>query len=275
MSISSLESQCDHGGGQLCTVKDTILESLLREDTVQNRKPHSSRMETQRMCRCPYVRVHLAFNPGSIVNRKLANWLVRCVQFARGLPDFSSLCVKDQISLFLSAWKELVILCMAQAYFKYTVKTDDGIHSNSDQIVAKSVGGNCPGRRAYMEGVPTKKAVEQLQFVLNKFWEIKPDEKEYAILKMLLLLNPNMRDLTATARVERIHESIQSTLMEYEKLCYPNDPLRLSHLLLLLPGVRGFNKITFENLFFRHLIGDTEMESVLVELIQDHVVCSV
>ncbi|XP_033122744.1 retinoic acid receptor RXR-gamma-like [Anneissia japonica] len=269
MSVSTSSSECDHGGGESCNVRDTILESLLREDTVQDRALPSSRIETQQMCRCPYIRVHLAFTPNSLINTKLANWLVRCVEFARGLPQFSSLCVRDQISLFTSAWKELVILCMAQAYFRYTVETDDGTLSNSDQIVSKSGGGNCPGRRAYMEGVPTKKAVEQLQFVLSKFWEIKPDEKEYAILKMLLLLNPNMRDLTATASVERIHESIQSTLMEYEKICYPNDSLRLSHLLLLLPGVRGFNKITFENLFFRHLIGDTDMESVLVELMQD------
>lgn len=79
----------------------------------------------------------------------------------------------------------------------------------------------------------------------------------------------DLRGLSNMTSVESANERAHTALMEYESLRYTSNPLRLSHLLLLLPGVRGFSTRVFENLFYRHLVGDTTVESVLVQLLSD------
>ncbi|XP_072036697.1 retinoic acid receptor RXR-gamma-like isoform X2 [Amphiura filiformis] len=198
----------------------------------------------------------------------LANWLTRCVHFTKSIPDISKLPHKDQVLLLTSAWKELVLLYMAQNGFDFDFMFQSQIHHTQHDSGSSGKHHDCVSR-LWIEGVPTIKSVEQLRFILRKFAEMQPDDKEYAVLRLLLLLNADLRGLSNMASVESSNERAHTALMEYESIRYSSNPLRLSHLLLLLPGVRGFSTRVFENLFYHHLVGDTTVESVLVQLLSD------
>ncbi len=120
----------------------------------------------------------------------LADWLTRCVHFAKSIPDISKLPHKDQVLLLTSAWKELVLLYMAQNDFDFDFAFQSQIHHTvtSHDGSGSAKHHDCVSR-LWIEGVPTIKSVEQLRFILRKFSEMQPDDKEYAVLRLLLLLN--------------------------------------------------------------------------------------
>ena len=115
---------------------------------------------------------------------KLAEWLTRCVHFAKSIPDISKLPHNDQVLLLTSAWKELVLLYMAQNNFDFDFMFQTQFHHCNPGTKHN----DCVSR-LWIEGVPTIKSVEQLRFILRKFCEMQPDDKEYAVLRLLLLLN--------------------------------------------------------------------------------------
>lgn len=219
-----------------------------------------------RPCSCRSAIV-LRSDPEGRMDQRLADWLTRCVHFAKNIPDVAKLPHKDRVLLLTSAWKELVLLYMAQNDFDFDFLFQSQIH-HSHETASPAKHQDCVSR-LWIEGVPTIKSVEQLRFILRKFCEMQPDDKEYAMLRLLLLLNADLRGLSTMSTVEKSNERAHTALMEYESIRYTSNPLRLSHLLLLLPGIRGFSTRVFENLFYRHLVGDTSVESVLVELLSD------
>ncbi|XP_038076793.1 retinoic acid receptor RXR-gamma-B-like isoform X2 [Patiria miniata] len=204
----------------------------------------------------------------------LLDWLNKAVMLVKTVPGLSPLPQADRVLLLSAAWKELVILYMAQSRFDFEYLIPQG---GLDDLAQKLSGpGSIPTRHgqccihwSWIEGIPTLRSVEQLRFILHKFREIRPDDKEFALLRVLLLFNADLRGLSNSPAVEAANERVHTALMEYENACYPRDPLRLSHLLLLLPGVRGFSTKVFENLFYKHLTRDINVEGVLRDMLRD------
>ncbi|XP_022090446.1 nuclear receptor subfamily 0 group B member 2-like isoform X2 [Acanthaster planci] len=204
----------------------------------------------------------------------LLDWLNKSVMLVKTVPGLSPLPRADRALLLAAAWKELVILYMAQSQFDFDYLIPQG---GLDELAQKISGpgsipvrhGQCCIHWSWIEGIPTLRSVEQLRFILHKFREIRPDDKEYALLRVLLLFNADLRGLSNSPAVEAANERVHTALMEYENACYPRDPLRLSHLLLLLPGVRGFSAKVFENLFYKHLTRDMNVEGVLRDMLRD------
>ena len=148
-------------------------------------------IQEPRPCSCRSAIV-LRSDPEGRMDQKLADWLTRSVHFAKNIPDVAKLPHKDRVLLLTSAWKELVLLYMAQNDFDFDFLFQsppyhqNGSNSSSSSPVAKHQ--DCVSR-LWIEGVPTIKSVEQLRFILRKFCEMQPDDKEYAMLRLLLLLN--------------------------------------------------------------------------------------
>lgn len=225
----------------------------------------------------------------------LARWLTKCAEFGSGHTGLSNINAHDRQLLVCSAWKDIVILYMAQNNFVFNVdyaaiyeylhhlppvqqssyaQTYPAHHIGDAQFQGEFIGKMGmvaqtyvhPLRRGSDFGIPTMRTVNQLKFTLSKLNQMQLDSKEYAVLRILLLLNSDLHALTDSRAIEKASEKVHTALMEYETLKYPDDPLRLSHMLLLLPGVRGFSAAVFENLFYHNLIGDTSVASVLREL---------
>nr|XP_054768762.1 retinoic acid receptor RXR-alpha-B-like [Lytechinus pictus] len=244
-------------------------------------------------CSCPCSDcVKLVRDSTCGMDMDLARWLTKCAEFGTGHTSLANINVHDRQLLVCSAWKDIVILYMAQNKFNFDVvyssmleylqdvpihqyvQTNTTHHTVDAQFQADFIAKTGlvsqtyvhPLRRGSDFGIPTMRTVNQLQFTLSKLNQMQLDSKEYAVLRILLLLNSDLHSLTDSRAIEVASEKVHTALMEYETLKYPDDPLRLSHMLLLLPGVRGFSAAVFENLFYHHLIGDTSVTSVLREL---------
>jgi hypothetical protein len=57
-------------------------------------------------------------------------------------------------------------------------------------------------------------------------------------------------------------------LEEYVRLNYPSEPGRFAKLLLRLPSLRSIGLKCLEHLFFFKLIGDTPIDTILLEMLE-------
>ncbi|XP_071839712.1 nuclear receptor subfamily 2 group F member 6-like isoform X2 [Apostichopus japonicus] len=229
-------------------------------------KPHERNTSRQKRCSCACSEsVTLVQEGNGRTDNLLAEWLTRSARMVRKYPVLGSIDTEDMRTLLYSSWKELVILYMAQNNFSFEVHP--AVNQN---IVCPHI--DKPRKRrtiARMEShVPSTTHVDQLKFIIGKLEQMNIDSKEFALLRLLMLLNTDLRDLKNSNAVVKASEQIHMLLMEYETVCYPSNPLRLSHMLLHLPGVRGFPIMAFEQLFYRHLVGNTTVKSVLKELLE-------
>jgi hypothetical protein len=67
--------------------------------------------------------------------------------------------------------------------------------------------------------------------------------------------------------VEVLREKVYASLEEYCKSTYPEEPGRFAKLLLRLPALRSIGLKCMEHLFFFKMIGDTPIESFLMEML--------
>ena len=76
-----------------------------------------------------------------------------------------------------------------------------------------------------------------------------------------------MRNLKNVGEVESLREKVYASLEEYCKSTYPEEPGRFAKLLLRLPALRSIGLKCMEHLFFFKMIGDTPIESFLMEML--------
>lgn len=76
------------------------------------------------------------------------------------------------------------------------------------------------------------------------------------------------KGLTATHEVEQLREKVYASLEEYCKTRYPDEPGRFAKLLLRLPALRSIGLKCLEHLFFFKLIGDTPIDTFLMEMLE-------
>ncbi len=65
-----------------------------------------------------------------------------------------------------------------------------------------------------------------------------------------------------------MREKVYATLEEYTRVSYADEPGRFAKLLLRLPALRSIGLKCLEHLFFFKLIGDTPIESFLLEMLE-------
>ena len=76
------------------------------------------------------------------------------------------------------------------------------------------------------------------------------------------------KGLTAVQQVESLREKVYASLEEYCKTQYPDEPGRFAKLLLRLPALRSIGLKCLEHLFFFKLIGDTPIDTFLMEMLE-------
>lgn len=181
--------------------------------------------------------------------------LFTLVEWAKRIPHFPELPLEDQVILLRAGWNELLIA----GFSHRSTAIKDGILLSTGLHIHRT--------SAHQAGVGTifDRVLTEL---VAKMREMKMDKTELGCLRAIVLFNPDAKSLTAIQEVESLREKVYASLEEYCKTQYPDEPGRFAKLLLRLPALRSIGLKCMEHLFFFKLIGDTPIDTFLMEMLE-------
>uniref|UniRef100_H3BHI5 Retinoid X receptor alpha n=1 Tax=Latimeria chalumnae TaxID=7897 RepID=H3BHI5_LATCH len=181
--------------------------------------------------------------------------LFTLVEWAKRIPHFSELPLDDQVILLRAGWNELLIASFSHR--SITVKDGillaTGLHVHRNSAHSAGVG-------AIFDRVLTE--------LVSKMRDMQMDKTELGCLRAIVLFNPDSKGLSNPAEVEALREKVYASLEAYCKQRYPDQPGRFAKLLLRLPALRSIGLKCLEHLFFFKLIGDTPIDTFLMEMLE-------
>ncbi|CAL1545280.1 unnamed protein product [Lymnaea stagnalis] len=190
------------------------------------------------------------------VSARVSDWLVKIVQFAKSIPEFSTLSHNDKVTLILNSWSRLMLLYMAESNFQFAFTPIPTVESHSNDS-------------SVSQDEPTMKSVEGLQTFIKKCQQMSVDSKEYEFLRMLVLFNAGYVGLSRPETIDQLNSVVQQLLQQHVRVTRPSDVMHYSRLLMCLPSLFGTNSKMFETLFCKHISKTTDMEVLLKELLQN------
>ncbi|CAG0878949.1 unnamed protein product [Cyprideis torosa] len=180
-----------------------------------------------------------------------ARLLFMGIKWAKGLDTFTSLEMKDQITLLQGTWKEILLLNAAQFLLP------------------------CDMRNLYfllgMRGMSdlTQETVSELQSLSETVDQLRAmgvDYTEYACFRAIVLFRADSDGLIEASSVQDMADQSLVTLSKYCQSMYPNRPSRFGRILLSLPTLREVRSSTIEKLFFRNTIGHMSLDKLIVDM---------
>ncbi|XP_026465058.1 photoreceptor-specific nuclear receptor-like [Ctenocephalides felis] len=147
---------------------------------------------------------------GENVYESAAKLLFLAVKWARSIPSFAQLSLRDQSLLLEESWAELFVLTAAQ--WNLPIEED---------LLPRSC-------------ISLRSDTRRLRDVITKYISMRVDNSEGACLKALVLFRPDVRGVSAPEQVALLQEQSLTLLQER---CGSSS--RLGKLLLILPAVRG------------------------------------
>nr|AYJ00407.1 retinoid X receptor [Parafossarulus striatulus] len=181
--------------------------------------------------------------------------LFTLVEWAKRIPHFTELPLEDQVILLRAGWNELLI----GGFSHRSIQVKDGILLATGLHVHRS--------SAHQAGVGTifDRVLTEL---VAKMREMNMDKTELGCLRAIVLFNPDAKGLQSVNEVETLREKVYASLEEYCKVRHPDEPGRFAKLLLRLPALRSIGLKCLEHLFFLKLIGDTPIDTFLMEMLE-------
>uniref|UniRef100_A0A8C3SWY9 NR LBD domain-containing protein n=1 Tax=Chelydra serpentina TaxID=8475 RepID=A0A8C3SWY9_CHESE len=181
--------------------------------------------------------------------------LFTLVEWAKRIPHFSELTLEDQVILLRAGWNELLIASFSHR----SVSVQDGILLATGLHVHRS-SAHSAGVGSIFDRVLTE--------LVSKMKDMQMDKSELGCLRAIVLFNPDAKGLSSPFEVESLREKVYATLEAYTKQKYPEQPGRFAKLLLRLPALRSIGLKCLEHLFFFKLIGDTPIDTFLMEMLE-------
>ncbi|XP_060773312.1 retinoic acid receptor RXR-gamma-B isoform X3 [Neoarius graeffei] len=210
----------------------------------------------------PKTETHTDDSPGNSTNDPVTNicqaadkQLFTLVEWAKRIPQFSDLPLDDQVILLRAGWNELLIASFSHR----SVTVKDGILLATGLHVHRS-SAHSAGVGSIFDRVLTE--------LVSKMKDMQMDKTELGCLRAIVLFNPDAKGLSNPAEVEMLREKVYASLESYTKQKYPNQPGRFAKLLLRLPALRSIGLKCLEHLFFFKLIGDTPIDTFLMEMLE-------
>uniref|UniRef100_A0A8C4GMJ6 Retinoic acid receptor RXR n=1 Tax=Dicentrarchus labrax TaxID=13489 RepID=A0A8C4GMJ6_DICLA len=179
--------------------------------------------------------------------------LFALVEWAKRIPHFSELPLDDQVILLRAGWNELLIASFSHR----SIALKDGVLLASE---LQRDSAHSAGVGAIFDRVLTE--------LVNKMRDMQMDKTELGCLRAIVLFNPDAKGLSNTSEVELLREKVYASLEAYCKQRYPEQQGRFAKLLLRLPALRSIGLKCLEHLFFFKLIGDTPIDTFLMEMLE-------
>ncbi|XP_061427850.1 retinoic acid receptor RXR-alpha-B-like isoform X1 [Lethenteron reissneri] len=201
-------------------------------------------------------------SPGTSPNDPVTNicqaadkQLFTLVEWSKRVPHFSELPLDDQVILLRAGWNELLIASFSHR----SIGVSDGILLATGLHVHRS-SAHSAGVGSIFDRVLTE--------LVSKMRDMNMDKAELGCLRAIVLFNPDAKGLSSPSDVEALREKVYASLESYCKQKYPDQPGRFAKLLLRLPALRSIGLKCLEHLFFFKLIGDTPIDTFLMEMLE-------
>ncbi|CAL8299966.1 unnamed protein product [Lota lota] len=181
--------------------------------------------------------------------------LFTLVEWAKRVPHFSELSMDDQVILLRAGWNELLIASFSHRSISVRdgILLATGLHVHRNSAHSAGVG-------AIFDRVLTE--------LVSKMRDMQMDKTELGCLRAIILFNPDAKALSSPSEVEMLRERVYASLESYCKQKYPDQQGRFAKLLLRLPALRSIGLKCLEHLFFFKLIGDTPIDTFLMEMLE-------
>ncbi|XP_048849325.1 retinoic acid receptor RXR-beta-A [Brienomyrus brachyistius] len=195
--------------------------------------------------------------------------LFTLVEWAKRIPHFSELSLDDQVILLRAGWNELLIASFSHR--SITVKDGillaTGLHVHRNSAHSAGVGAIFDRESAHNAevGAIFDRVLTEL---VSKMRDMQMDKTELGCLRAIILFNPDAKGLSNPNEVELLREKVYASLEAYCKQRYPDQQGRFAKLLLRLPALRSIGLKCLEHLFFFKLIGDTPIDTFLMEMLE-------
>ncbi|KAK9887244.1 hypothetical protein WA026_021091 [Henosepilachna vigintioctopunctata] len=195
----------------------------------------------------------------SAICESAARLLFMNVQWARSISSFTSLPLPDQLLLLEDCWRELFMLGAAQF------------------LPLMDISGGYFRREAPSISSFTRE-VREFQIIMTKLHHMQLDPHEFACLRAIVLFRTSSFDLADTPgesehrelserpKIMMIHDDSLATLNKYISSAHPEQPLRFTKLMLLLPTMKNVSSYTIEELFFRKTIGPIPIVKIICDM---------
>eukprot|EP00062_Callorhinchus_milii_P000917 gi/632936183/ref/XP_007892781.1/ PREDICTED: nuclear receptor subfamily 0 group B member 2-like [Callorhinchus milii] len=214
----------------------------------------SSHSTRQRKCHCEKDKI----NQGSI--------LYHILNHERHLPSCSCSCEskekQDQFLLLENCWAPLFVLGLAQEGVDFEV-------TEPKTSILKEILMNQKSRN-YHEKMCSQLSAAEVQKVksfLTKCWSIDISTKEYVYLKGIILFTPDVSGLGSPQYILCLQQEAELALTDYIHSLHPQDKTRFSQILFALTSLKTINAHIITELFFRPLIGNVQMNALLMEML--------
>lgn len=195
--------------------------------------------------------------------------LFTLVEWAKRIPHFSELPLDDQVILLRAGWNELLIAAFSHRSIsvKDEILLATGLHVPRDSTHNLGVEAFFDRESAHSAevGALFDRVLTEL---VCKMRDMQMDKTELGCLRAIVLFNPDAKGLTSSSEVELLREKVYASLEAYCKQTYPDQQGRFAKLLLRLPALRSIGLKCLEHLFFFKLIGDTPIDTFLMEMLE-------
>ncbi|NXS51255.1 NR0B2 protein, partial [Brachypteracias leptosomus] len=247
--------QCHHGDKSTA-----ILYSLLSQQLPPGR---GSPSPAQGHCQCPRRRPVRLRTPRATC-QAASNVLVKTISFMKNLPAFHLLPREDQLLLLDSCWVPLFLLGLVQEMVTFEV-----METPAPSMLKKILLDGQSQEQEPERAQPTLAAVQRLQCCLNTIQSLDLSPKEYAYLKGAILFNPDVPGLRVSPYISSLQREAQRALQEVLQPLHPGDRGRFARILLITSTLKSIPPALITNLFFRPVIGDTDISELLVEMLYE------
>uniref|UniRef100_W5LKG1 Retinoic acid receptor RXR n=1 Tax=Astyanax mexicanus TaxID=7994 RepID=W5LKG1_ASTMX len=184
--------------------------------------------------------------------------LFTLVEWAKRIPHFSELPLDDQVILLRAGWNELLIASFSHRSIsvKDGILLATGLHVHRNSAHSAGVGAifDREGAHNAEVGAIFDRVLTEL---VSKMRDMQMDKTEL-----------DAKGLSSPSEVELLREKVYASLESYCKQRYPDQQGRFAKLLLRLPALRSIGLKCLEHLFFFKLIGDTPIDTFLMEMLE-------
>lgn len=187
------------------------------------------------------------------ITQQAESQIMRNLEWFKRLPLLHEIKEKDKRILSKSAWVELMLVNLT----KQSLPLNDKVRL-------------CPGQDldfATAQATGIGDIMHRVMQLTAKFKELNLDHAEFVCIKVIVLLNPDVKGLDNQPLIEQLQDKVHASLLEYNNNFHPHEPNRFGNILLRLPELRSIGSKSLERLFVLSLTGQIHASDSLSELL--------